>query len=843
MARSAGVAAAVLASAVLGGLAGAPAVLAVDKAPAVTKQPVSVTVEAGQSAKFESAASGSPAPTVRWEVSTSGGATWSAVPGGTANKLTIASTSTSENGDQLRATFTNTAGHATSNAATLAVHQIPAVTQQPHDVIAEEGQSASFEAAASGVPAPTVQWEASTNGGASWSPVAGANADLLTIAEAKQAESGHEYRAVFTNVAGKATSKAVTLTVPTHHYLVLSWGENAFGQLGDGNLSRSDVPVLASGLNFVTAVAAGGRHSLALLSDGSVMAWGAGGDGQLGNGENGNSDVPVAVAGLTGVKAIAVGEHYSLALLANGTVMAWGSNEFGQLGTGNFENSDLPVAVKNLSGVTAIAAGGEHSLALLSNGTVEGWGDNELGELGNGKTGKSNLPVAVKGLSGATAIAAGGEHSLALLAGGTVMAWGGDEYCQLGYLAIVIHKEEEEEVEEIEEEPFRDVPVAVEGLSGVHAIAAGSRHSLALLGDGSVKAWGAGASGQLGNGETSSCQPTPVAVSELAGVSAIAAGGQDSMALLAGGAVTSWGENKSGELGDGSFGGFSAVPVPVSGLGEVAGIAAGDAHELAYGEPVPEVASISPSAGSTAGGTEVTITGSGFEGATQVSFGATPATSFTVNSDTSVTAVSSPGSVGTVDVTVTAPAGRSTPVPADRFSYLAAPTIKKVAAKKGAGAGGSEVTITGTGFEGATEVNFGSGEATSFEVQSPSTILAVTPPGAGTVDITVRTPGGISAISKKDAYEYIPTVEGVTPPAGSKAGGTPVTITGTGFAPGVGVSAFKFGSKYATEVSCSSYTSCTTVTPANKAGTMTVTAVVGKAKSAASPLGDLFTYE
>jgi alpha-tubulin suppressor-like RCC1 family protein len=842
MARSAGVAA-VLASAVLSALTGAPAAMAAEKAPTITKQPVSVTVEAGQSAKFESSASGSPAPTVQWEVSANGGSSWSAVSGAMANKLTIASTSTSESGDQFRATFTNTAGHATSNVATLTVHRIPTVTQQPHGAIAEAGQSATFEAAASGSPAPTVQWEVSANGGSTWSPVAGAIADQLTIAEVQQSESGHEFRAVFTNVAGKATSNAATLTVPSHHYLVLGWGENGFGQLGDGNLDRSDLPVLASGLNFVTAVAGGGRHSLALLANGTVMAWGANGDGQLGNGEMKNSDVPVAVSGLTGVKAIAAGEHYSLALLANGTVMAWGSNEMGQLGTGNFEVSDVPVPVKNLSGVTAIAAGGEHSLALLANGTVESWGENELGELGNGKTGKSNVPVAVKGLTGATAIAAGGEHSLALLAGGTVMAWGGDEYCQLGYRAVVITKEEEEVIEEVEEEPYSDVPIAVEGLSGVHAVAAGSRHSLALLGDGGVMAWGAGASGQLGNGETAACQPTPVAVGGLANVSTIAAGGADSMALLSGGAVMSWGENKSGELGDGSFGGFSDLPVLVSGLGEAAGIAAGDSHELAYGEPVPEVSSISPKAGAMAGGTEVTIAGSGFEDATQVSFGATPAASFTVSSDSSITAVSPAGSVGVVDITVMGPAGRSTLSPTDRFSYVAGPTIKKLTGKKGPGGGGTEVTIAGTSFEGATKVSFGSREAQSFEVQSPTTILAFSPPGAGTVDVTVSTPGGTSTTSKKDLFEYIPAVEGVTPGAGSKAGGTPVTIMGTGFALGLGVTQFKFGSKYATEVSCSSYTSCTAVTPANKAGTMTVTAVVGKAKSAANSPGDLFTYE
>ena len=103
-------------------------------------------------------------------------------------------------------------------------------------------------------------------------------------------------------------------------------------------------------------------------------------------------------------------------------------------------------------------------------------------------------------------------------------------------------------------------------------------------------------------------------------------------------------------------------------------------------------------------------------------------------------------------------------------------------------------------------------------------------------------PGGTSATSKKDLFEYVPAVEGVAPHSGLSAGGTPVTISGTGFAPGIATTTFKFGSKLATEVSCSSYTTCTSLTPANKVGTVAVVAEVGKAKSAANPLAQ-FTYE
>ncbi|HYM53765.1 MAG TPA: hypothetical protein VES97_00270, partial [Solirubrobacteraceae bacterium] len=109
----------------------------------------------------------------------------------------------------------------------------------------------------------------------------------------------------------------------------MTWGQNNYGQLGDGTTEPfSDAPMAVSGLSGVSAIAAGLRHNLALLGNGTGMAWGDDIDGQLGDGNVGtHTGVPVAVSGLSGVVAIAAGAHHSLALLGNGTVMAWGSNE------------------------------------------------------------------------------------------------------------------------------------------------------------------------------------------------------------------------------------------------------------------------------------------------------------------------------------------------------------------------------------------------------------------------------------------------------------------------------------------------------------------------------------
>ena len=170
----------------------------------------------------------------------------------------------------------------------------------------------------------------------------------------------------------------------------------------------------------------------------------------------------------------------------------------------------------------------------------------------------------------------------------------------------------------------------------------------------------------------------------------------------------------------------------------------------------PTVTGISTTAGPLAGGTAVTITGTGFSDATAVDFGSGhPATNLDVVSATEIT-VKSPAesTAGTVDVTVTGPGGTSVTSSADQFSYVAAPTVSDVS--PAAAPGGTTVTITGTGFSGATAVDFGSGHpATNLDVVSATEITAASPAGTGTVDVTVTTVGGTSATSSADQFTYI----------------------------------------------------------------------------------------
>ncbi|MBM3116683.1 putative Ig domain-containing protein [Jeongeupia naejangsanensis] len=258
------------------------------------------------------------------------------------------------------------------------------------------------------------------------------------------------------------------------------------------------------------------------------------------------------------------------------------------------------------------------------------------------------------------------------------------------------------------------------------------------------------------------------------------------------------------------------------------------------GTPVPTITSISPTSGSTGGGTSVTITGTGFTGATAVKFGATNAApgSVVVNSATSITATSPAGS-GTVNVSVTTPGGTATLTGA--FTYVApAPTVTSVSPSSGPEAGGTSVTITGTGFSSANAVRFGATNAGSVIVNSDTSITATSPAGSGTVDITVTTPGGTSATSAADQFTYTvpaPAVSGVSPNSGPTAGGTSVTITGTNF---TGATAVKFGATNAGSVVVNSATSITATSPAGS-GTVDVTVTTPGGTSTTSA-ADQFTY-
>ncbi|WP_081815116.1 hypothetical protein [Leifsonia aquatica] len=373
-------------------------------------------------------------------------------------------------------------------------------------------------------------------------------------------------------------AKFTAVSASSSHSLALgsdgkayAWGYNNYGQLGNGTTTSSSVPLAVTmppGVTF-TSVKAGSLYSTALGSDGKAYAWGYNNYGQLGNGTITSSSVPVAVtlpAGVTFTSVnLAAGGSHSLALGSDGKTYAWGANNYGQLGIGTTTNSTIPVPVTMPVGVTftSVNLGFSYSVALGSDGKAYAWGYNANGQLGNGTTTNSSVPLAVAMPAGPTftSISAGGSHTLALDTDGNAYAWGYNAYGRLGNGTTT----------------NSSVPVAVTmpAEATFTSIHAGDYYSLALGSDGKAYAWGLNANGQLGNGTTTNSS-VPVAVTMPPGVTFtnIDAGSTHSLALGSDGKAYAWGLNNYGQLGIGTNTN-SSVPVVVTNSVTVTSVAFG----------------------------------------------------------------------------------------------------------------------------------------------------------------------------------------------------------------------------------------------------------------------------
>ena len=298
------------------------------------------------------------------------------------------------------------------------------------------------------------------------------------------------------------------------------------------------------------------QHSLALKNDGTVWAWGNNAYGQLGNGTTSNSSVAVQVSGLSGIVAVAAGQDESFAVDAYGNVWAWGYNTSGQLGNGSTSNATVPSQINGLSGIVAIASAGYHTLALKTDGSVWAFGADNIGQVGNGSLSASvTMPTQVVAPSGQTgylqgmvAIAAGQSHSLAVDNTGKVWSWGDNSHGQLGNGTYA----------------SQSSPVQVgSSFNGIVSIGAGIYDSYAVKSDGSAWAWGDNLIGELGNGTTTS-NTTPTQVNNSTGsIAAIS----NQTAVAATGQVYTWGDNSNGRLGTGSTSSNATLPQLIGGAG------------------------------------------------------------------------------------------------------------------------------------------------------------------------------------------------------------------------------------------------------------------------------------
>lgn len=313
--------------------------------------------------------------------------------------------------------------------------------------------------------------------------------------------------------------------------------------------------------------AAGGSHS-GVIHEGALYTFGRNNVGQLGIGpaKDASKSTPTKITTTTTPAAIAFNQNNSLFVDTTGGVTVWGENTSGELGlgtTGVENRRDAPVANESLKDISYAALGYGHSIAIAKDGSIKSWGGNELGQVGVAGDGTKNdlqpSPVTVSGLpADVVKVVGGSQHSVALTASGDVFVWGRNEYGNLGVGKTDTDRHPE--------------PGKVPGVDDIVDIASGRDHILAVKADGSVLAWGLGASGQLASGdpeeggsfESPHASPAPVVSSadgatKLDGVATVYANGNTSFALKRDGTLWGWGEDGNGTLAQGGAGGPGAA--------------------------------------------------------------------------------------------------------------------------------------------------------------------------------------------------------------------------------------------------------------------------------------------
>jgi uncharacterized repeat protein (TIGR02543 family) len=346
---------------------------------------------------------------------------------------------------------------------------------------------------------------------------------------------------------------------------IYAWGLNDYGQLGDGTTTNRTTPTLISftGLQSgetIQSVGAGGQHSLAVTTSGRVYGWGNNAFGQLGDGTYlHTTPTLISFTGLQSgetIQSVGAGHYHSLAVTTSGRIYSWGFNNYGQLGDATTTNRTTPTLISFTglqSGETiqSVEAGYFHSIAVTTSGRVYVWGNNAFGQLGDGTTTNQTTPTLISftGLqSGETiqSVEGGLYHSLSVTTSGRVFAWGEGGAGALGDGTTTNRN--------------RPTLISFTGLQSgetIQSIEGGGQHSLAVTTSGRIYAWGLNNFGQIGNGQSLTIQTIPEMISFTGlqsgeTIQSIGAGNDYSFAVTTGGRVYAWGRNGSGQLGDGT---------------------------------------------------------------------------------------------------------------------------------------------------------------------------------------------------------------------------------------------------------------------------------------------------
>ena len=314
------------------------------------------------------------------------------------------------------------------------------------------------------------------------------------------------------------------------------WGDNEYGQLGDGTTEGKRSPIKV--MEKIKSVSLGNHHSAAITETGDLYLWGSNNRGQLGDGTTEDRHVPTKV--MEKVKSVSLGGIHSVAITETGDLYLWGSNNRGQLGDGTTEDRHSPIKV--MEKVKSVGLGFNHSAAITETGDLYLWGSNISGELGNGTRGDRHSPTKV--MEKVKSVSLGFDHSAAITETGDLYTWGSNNRGQLG----------DGTTED------RHSPIKV--MEKVKSVGLGFNHSAAITETGDLYLWGWNLSGKLGDGtEEDKYSPTKV----MEKVKSVSLGRVHSAVVTEAGDLYLWGSGYRGQLGDGIywFGYISTKPTKI----------------------------------------------------------------------------------------------------------------------------------------------------------------------------------------------------------------------------------------------------------------------------------------
>jgi alpha-tubulin suppressor-like RCC1 family protein len=411
------------------------------------------------------------------------------------------------------------------------------------------------DAAGNGVSGATVNWAAVTGGGSVGTPTSVTNAfgvatntwtlgttvgfQTATAAATGLAGSPVTFTATATSFAFASLAASVYdecgLTAGGAAYCL---GGNYNGQLGDGTTTqRSAATPVVGGVAFAS-LAPGWYHSCGLTAGGVAYCWGDNFYGELGDGTTTQRLTPTPVAGGLLFSSLSAGANFTCGLTPAGVAYCWGDNSKGGLGNSAVTQSLTPAQVAGGLTFTSITSGQDHSCALTTAGAAYCWGANGSGQLGNTIQYQSDTPVAVQGGLAFTSISGGGLHTCALTSGGAAYCWGTNSFGELGDGTTTA----------------RNTPGPVTGgIAFASLTVGGGQHTCGLNAAGTAYCWGTNIDGELGNGTISiNPNPTPAPVSGGFVFASLAGGVYHTCGLTAGGGAYCWGDNGTGEIGDGT---------------------------------------------------------------------------------------------------------------------------------------------------------------------------------------------------------------------------------------------------------------------------------------------------